>query len=243
MKLTLFPFLSGSYTCVVYYCLGLEKLQHYYIYMLFQDSTFEFERKRNRPERYDRNLAENVLKAIPKIDKIRVAREEKHHKNRLFFDSIFLFQSENFISTWCFLFALRWHFVKSLIGWKARNRSCIWRQLGSWNRASVWSKLHLCFKRTLFSLYPRSKLGFPNNNNQRRIIPWKSDVMSMLHFQPQFCDFVLHRWIRCPNYKLVHCWSDMWMMRFWNKSFGRWKYVSDIVFGHNNSPVRQWTII
>jgi large subunit ribosomal protein L24e len=48
-----------------------------------QDSTFEFERKRNRPERYDRNLAENVLKAIPKIDKIRVGREERHHKNRM----------------------------------------------------------------------------------------------------------------------------------------------------------------
>ncbi|XP_004487524.1 probable ribosome biogenesis protein RLP24 [Cicer arietinum] len=48
-----------------------------------QDSTFEFERKRNRPERYDRNLADNVLKAIPKIDKIRVSREERHHKNRM----------------------------------------------------------------------------------------------------------------------------------------------------------------
>uniref|UniRef100_K7LI15 TRASH domain-containing protein n=1 Tax=Glycine max TaxID=3847 RepID=K7LI15_SOYBN len=48
-----------------------------------KDSTFEFERKRNRPERYDRNLAENVLKAIPKIDKIRVSREERHHKNNL----------------------------------------------------------------------------------------------------------------------------------------------------------------
>ncbi|RYR55742.1 hypothetical protein Ahy_A06g030919 [Arachis hypogaea] len=48
-----------------------------------QDSTFEFERKRNRPERYDRNLAENVLKAIPKIEKIRVTREERHHKNRM----------------------------------------------------------------------------------------------------------------------------------------------------------------
>ncbi|KAL4374546.1 probable ribosome biogenesis protein RLP24 isoform X1 [Arachis hypogaea] len=48
-----------------------------------QDSTFEFERKRNRPERYDRNLAENVLKAIPKIEKIRVTKEERHHKNRM----------------------------------------------------------------------------------------------------------------------------------------------------------------
>ncbi|KAF7825816.1 putative ribosome biogenesis protein RLP24 [Senna tora] len=48
-----------------------------------QDSAFEFERKRNRPERYDRNLAENVLKAIPKIAKIRTSREEKHHKERM----------------------------------------------------------------------------------------------------------------------------------------------------------------
>ncbi|BAT92050.1 hypothetical protein VIGAN_07070800 [Vigna angularis var. angularis] len=56
-----------------------------------QDSTFEFERKRNRPERYDRNVAENVLKAIPKIDKIRVTREERHHKNRSSFIPIYLY--------------------------------------------------------------------------------------------------------------------------------------------------------
>ncbi|KAL6196127.1 hypothetical protein ACLB2K_031742 [Fragaria x ananassa] len=48
-----------------------------------QDSTFEFERKRNRPERYDRNLAENTLKAIKKIDKVRVDREAKHHEKRM----------------------------------------------------------------------------------------------------------------------------------------------------------------
>ncbi|KAJ9538876.1 hypothetical protein OSB04_031609 [Centaurea solstitialis] len=47
-----------------------------------QDSTFEFERKRNRPERYDRNLTENTLKAIKTIDKVRFRREETHHKNR-----------------------------------------------------------------------------------------------------------------------------------------------------------------
>uniref|UniRef100_A0A7N0V4A5 TRASH domain-containing protein n=1 Tax=Kalanchoe fedtschenkoi TaxID=63787 RepID=A0A7N0V4A5_KALFE len=47
-----------------------------------QDSTFEFERKRNRPERYDRNLTENTLKAIKKIDKVRVDREARHHKLR-----------------------------------------------------------------------------------------------------------------------------------------------------------------
>ncbi|KAK9279034.1 hypothetical protein L1049_012709 [Liquidambar formosana] len=49
-----------------------------------QDSTFEFERKRNRPERYDRNLAENTLKAIKKIDKVRVDREARHHASSFF---------------------------------------------------------------------------------------------------------------------------------------------------------------
>ncbi|KAK8957933.1 putative ribosome biogenesis protein RLP24 [Platanthera zijinensis] len=48
-----------------------------------QDSTFEFERKRNRPERYDRNVTMETLKAIKKIDKIRVAREARHHKMRM----------------------------------------------------------------------------------------------------------------------------------------------------------------
>ncbi|KAL3752365.1 hypothetical protein ACJRO7_013078 [Eucalyptus globulus] len=48
-----------------------------------QDSTFEFERKRNRPERYDRNLAENTLKAIKKIDKVREDRAAGHHTLRM----------------------------------------------------------------------------------------------------------------------------------------------------------------
>ncbi|MQM15462.1 hypothetical protein Taro_048406 [Colocasia esculenta] len=48
-----------------------------------QDSTFEFERKRNRPERYDRNVAENTLRAIKTIDKIRMAREARHHAMRM----------------------------------------------------------------------------------------------------------------------------------------------------------------
>ncbi|KAL4382534.1 hypothetical protein AHAS_Ahas04G0243100 [Arachis hypogaea] len=47
-----------------------------------QDSTFEFERKQNKLERYDRNFAENVFKAIPKIDKTRITRDERYHKNR-----------------------------------------------------------------------------------------------------------------------------------------------------------------
>ncbi|VFQ95178.1 unnamed protein product [Cuscuta campestris] len=47
-----------------------------------QDSTFEFEKKRNRPERYDKNVTENTLKAIKTIIKVRDTREARHHKNR-----------------------------------------------------------------------------------------------------------------------------------------------------------------
>ncbi|VVB09385.1 unnamed protein product [Arabis nemorensis] len=48
-----------------------------------QDKTFEFEKKRNRPERYDRNVTENTLMAIKKIDKIRSERSAKHIEKRL----------------------------------------------------------------------------------------------------------------------------------------------------------------
>ncbi|KAG5583634.1 hypothetical protein H5410_054261 [Solanum commersonii] len=37
----------------------------------------------NRPERYDRNATENTLKAIKKIDKIRVDGEERHITKRM----------------------------------------------------------------------------------------------------------------------------------------------------------------
>ncbi|CAL4919986.1 unnamed protein product [Urochloa decumbens] len=47
-----------------------------------QDSTFEFERKRNRPERYDRNVTEQTLKAIPVIVKTRHDRLKKHISDR-----------------------------------------------------------------------------------------------------------------------------------------------------------------
>jgi len=47
-----------------------------------QDSTFEFERKRNRPERYDRNMTEQTLKAIPVIIKARHDRLKKHITDR-----------------------------------------------------------------------------------------------------------------------------------------------------------------
>ncbi|CAN6478798.1 unnamed protein product [Victoria cruziana] len=49
---------------------------------LTQDTTFEFERKRNRPERYDRNVVEQTLKAMKKIDEVRIARESKFWERR-----------------------------------------------------------------------------------------------------------------------------------------------------------------
>ncbi|XP_078165788.1 putative ribosome biogenesis protein RLP24 [Carex rostrata] len=48
-----------------------------------KDSTFEFERKRNRPLRYDRINTEKVLQAIPKISKVKAKREADHITNRL----------------------------------------------------------------------------------------------------------------------------------------------------------------
>ena len=52
------------------------------IFEIDQDSTFEFERKRNRPERYDRNMTEQTLKAIPVIIKARHERLKKHITDR-----------------------------------------------------------------------------------------------------------------------------------------------------------------
>ncbi|KAA0041608.1 putative ribosome biogenesis protein RLP24 [Cucumis melo var. makuwa] len=47
-----------------------------------KDSTFEFERWRHRPHKYDRNVTEDTLKAIKKIDKIRMDRESRHIARR-----------------------------------------------------------------------------------------------------------------------------------------------------------------
>ncbi|XP_074285757.1 putative ribosome biogenesis protein RLP24 [Silene latifolia] len=47
-----------------------------------QDTTFDFERKRNRPERYDRNKMHETLKAIPIIAKVRSGRQKSHIEKR-----------------------------------------------------------------------------------------------------------------------------------------------------------------
>ena len=51
---------------------------------------FKFERRRNMPERYDRNV-QNTLKAIKKIEEVHVSREAKLWENRFVsFSSTFL---------------------------------------------------------------------------------------------------------------------------------------------------------
>jgi large subunit ribosomal protein L24e len=50
---------------------------------LAHDSTFDFERKRNRPVRYDRTLVQKAIKAIDKVSEIRSARDSRFYAERM----------------------------------------------------------------------------------------------------------------------------------------------------------------
>ena len=50
---------------------------------LTNDTTFELERKRNRPERYNRDVMQKTLAAMEKITEIRHKRESRFIANRL----------------------------------------------------------------------------------------------------------------------------------------------------------------
>jgi large subunit ribosomal protein L24e len=47
-----------------------------------KDTVFEFEKKRNEPLRYNRDLYVQTIKAIKKIDKIKLRREKAFWQNR-----------------------------------------------------------------------------------------------------------------------------------------------------------------
>mmetsp|Transcript_21196 Transcript_21196/g.68650 ORF Transcript_21196/g.68650 Transcript_21196/m.68650 type:complete len:158 (+) Transcript_21196:780-1253(+) len=49
---------------------------------LVGDSTFEFERRRNQPERYNREVMRSTLKAMKKIADVRERRQAKLHEVR-----------------------------------------------------------------------------------------------------------------------------------------------------------------
>ncbi|CAG8547152.1 13291_t:CDS:2 [Ambispora leptoticha] len=47
------------------------------------DSTFEFEKRRNVPVRYDRELVTTTVKALKRVTEIRAKRERVFYKNRM----------------------------------------------------------------------------------------------------------------------------------------------------------------
>lgn len=50
---------------------------------LAEDATFEMERRRNRPEKYDRELVTKTVKAMKRIKEIRVARQDRFYEQRM----------------------------------------------------------------------------------------------------------------------------------------------------------------
>ena len=49
---------------------------------MHQDKTFDFERKRNRPVKYDRELYQTTLAAMTRVQEIKEKREAKFYKVR-----------------------------------------------------------------------------------------------------------------------------------------------------------------
>tara|TARA_B110001450_G_C17455388_1_gene413818 strand:+ start:331 stop:690 length:360 start_codon:yes stop_codon:yes gene_type:complete len=47
------------------------------------DSTFDFEKRRNRPVKYDRDLMGQTILAMKKVETIKKAREERFFDNRM----------------------------------------------------------------------------------------------------------------------------------------------------------------
>ena len=47
------------------------------------DSTFEFEKRRNRPVKYDRDLMGKTILAMQKVQEIKEKREERFFQNRM----------------------------------------------------------------------------------------------------------------------------------------------------------------
>ncbi len=47
------------------------------------DSTFEFEKRRNRPVKYDRDLMGKTIFAMQRVQEIKNAREARFHANRM----------------------------------------------------------------------------------------------------------------------------------------------------------------
>lgn len=53
-----------------------------------QDTTFEFERKRNRPVKYDRNVMMSTIRAMKRVQEIRAKRQERFFEARFVLNQI-----------------------------------------------------------------------------------------------------------------------------------------------------------
>ena len=47
------------------------------------DSTYDFEKRRNKPVRYDRQLMGQTVRAMQKVQNIKAKRQERFYKNRM----------------------------------------------------------------------------------------------------------------------------------------------------------------
>jgi large subunit ribosomal protein L24e len=47
------------------------------------DSTFDFEKRRNRPVKYDRDLMGKTILAMKRVDQVRQEREKRFHASRM----------------------------------------------------------------------------------------------------------------------------------------------------------------
>lgn len=72
-------------SCLPLWTHGLQQLAHFVMTLAHttQDSTFEFEKRRNVPVRYDRELVATTLKAMERVSEIRAKREKAFWKNRM----------------------------------------------------------------------------------------------------------------------------------------------------------------
>ena len=55
------------------------------------DTTFQFERRRNRPVKYDRDLIQTTTRVIKKVDDIKAKRSRQFYENRYRINSHFCF--------------------------------------------------------------------------------------------------------------------------------------------------------
>ena len=54
-----------------------------FLFFLLQDSTFEFEKRRNRPIKYNRETMEQTLRAMKRVSEIQSKRQEMFFKMRM----------------------------------------------------------------------------------------------------------------------------------------------------------------